>query len=97
VSHDGEWRAFELAEDGESFNMPGIIMPGTILLGSRYFQEIAPDVAMDRAEIVGMDETVESPTLPCWMSQDQNNPAGAEFKGFKILCTRNRFGKDRRY
>jgi hypothetical protein len=36
-------------------------MPGTILLGSRYFQEIAPDVAMDRAEHVRMNVTVETP------------------------------------
>ena len=36
-------------------------MPGTVLLGSRYQQEVAPGVAMDRAEIVSMDETVETP------------------------------------
>jgi len=36
-------------------------MPGTIMLGSRYFQEVAPDVAMDRAEIVSMDEVVDTP------------------------------------
>jgi hypothetical protein len=29
----------------------GIIMPGTPLLGSRYYQEIAPEVALDKAEI----------------------------------------------
>jgi hypothetical protein len=89
VSHDGEWRAFELAEDGESFNMPGIIMPGTILLGSRYFQEIAPDVAMDRAEIVGMDETVESPTLPPFvgcLKTKETTPLEPNSKGFKFYA-----------
>lgn len=54
VSHDGAWRA------GENGAEAGIIMPGTILLGSRYFQEMAPDVAMDRAENLAMDETVET-------------------------------------
>lgn len=33
---------------------PGVIMPGTFLLGARYFQEVAPDVAEDRAEHVAM-------------------------------------------
>ena len=37
------------------------MMPGIILLGAAYFQEIAPDVAMDRAEIVEMDATIETP------------------------------------
>jgi len=55
VSHDGSWRA---GEDGAS---PGIMMPGTVLLGSRYFQEFAPDVALDRAEILSLSEVVETP------------------------------------
>ena len=38
---------------------PGIVMPGSFLLGSRYYQEIAPDVAMDRAENIGVGLTVE--------------------------------------
>jgi hypothetical protein len=36
-------------------------MPGTILLGSRYYQEIAPDVALDKAEILNMNQTVNVP------------------------------------
>jgi hypothetical protein len=55
VSHGGEWLA------GESDAKAGIIMPGTVLLGSRYYQEIAPGVALDRAEIVNMNETVTTP------------------------------------
>ena len=35
VSHEGAWRA------GVDGAQPGLIMPGTFLLGSRYFQEIA--------------------------------------------------------
>jgi len=54
VSHDGAWLA---GQDGAE---AGILMPGTILLGSRYYQEIAPGVAMDRAEIMVMDATVET-------------------------------------
>ncbi len=55
VSHEGSWLA------GEDGAFAGIAMPGTVLLGSRYHQEIAPGVAMDRAEIVSMDETLETP------------------------------------
>ena len=39
----------------------GMIMPGTPLLGARYQQEIAPGVSMDRAEILSLSETVETP------------------------------------
>jgi len=54
VTHPGEWRP----DEGD--NKAGIIMPGAIMLGSRYFQEIA-DVAMDQVEIVSMDEVVATP------------------------------------
>ena len=36
-------------------------MPGTILLGSKYYQEIAPDVALDKAAIVSINHTVNVP------------------------------------
>ena len=55
VSHDGSWLA---APDGPR---PGITMPGVILLGGKYFQEVAPNVAMDRAEIISIKEVVETP------------------------------------
>jgi hypothetical protein len=57
----GSWLAGTPAEDGESINMPGLIMPGTFLLGSRYYQEVAPEVALDRAEHIEMGLTVETP------------------------------------
>jgi len=49
----GSWEAGQPGEDGE-IAKPGLIMPGTALLGARYFQEIAPPDAMDRGEIVAM-------------------------------------------
>ncbi len=52
VNNNGSWLA---GVDGAT---PGIIMPGTFLLGSRYFQEVAPGIALDRAENVRMGETV---------------------------------------
>ncbi|HEU4443355.1 MAG TPA: hypothetical protein VFR94_01645 [Nitrososphaeraceae archaeon] len=56
ISHEGAWLA------GEDANRAGVIMPGTILLGARYYQEIAPEVALDRAEIIDMGEVVQTPS-----------------------------------
>lgn len=55
VGHDGAWVH---GEKGARF---GLIMPGLPLLGARYYQEIVPDVAMDRGEIVAVDEVYETP------------------------------------
>lgn len=54
IAHSGAWRA------DEPNSKAGIIMPGTILLGARHYQEIAPN-AMDRAEIISDDITMETP------------------------------------
>jgi hypothetical protein len=56
VSHDGAWLA------GRNGALPGIVMPDSaFLLGTRYFQEQAAGVALDRAEHV---ETGVQLTLP---------------------------------
>ena len=55
VNHEGAWLA------GTNGNKPGLMMPGTPKLKMRYYQEIAPDVAMDRAEIVSLEETCKTP------------------------------------
>ena len=54
VGHSGTWQADE--KDSKA----GIIMPGTILLGARHYQEIAPN-AMDRAEIISDNVTMKTP------------------------------------
>lgn len=51
VAHSGAWRA------DEKDSNPGILMPGTALLGARHYQEISPK-AMDRAEILRDDVTL---------------------------------------
>jgi hypothetical protein len=55
VKHDGSWLA------GKDGNKAGLIMPGTPIVGMKYYQEIAPKVAMDRAEIISLDETCKTP------------------------------------
>jgi hypothetical protein len=54
VDHSGAWIAV-------GKNKSGLAMPGLVLLGSRYYQEIAPGIAMDRAEIISINETIETP------------------------------------
>jgi hypothetical protein len=55
VSHEGAWEAG--VDEGAR---PGIMMPGTLLKGGKYFQEIAPGIAMDRAEVISINNTVET-------------------------------------
>jgi hypothetical protein len=55
VKHDGTWLA------GVDGNKPGLFMPGTPKLNMKYYQELAPKVAMDRAEIVSLTETCKTP------------------------------------
>jgi hypothetical protein len=55
VSHESAWRS---GEHGARF---GLMIPGTPRAGDRYYQEIAPKVAMDRVEIVSTDETLKTP------------------------------------
>jgi hypothetical protein len=55
VRHEGAWLA---GVNGAKF---GLLMPGTPLIGGRHYQEIAPAVALDRAEIVGVSDTLTVP------------------------------------
>jgi hypothetical protein len=54
LGHSGTW----LAGGG---NRPGLIMPGTPRVGMKYFQELAPGVALDRAEVVSISERCDTP------------------------------------
>jgi hypothetical protein len=51
----GAWRA------GEGGARYGLLMPGKPQAGQKYFQVIAPKVAMDRAEVASLTETVRVP------------------------------------
>jgi hypothetical protein len=55
VDHEGSWLA---GEKGARF---GLMMPGLPLVKARYYQEIAPLVAMDRAEIISLTERLQTP------------------------------------
>ena len=54
-SHDGAWQH---GAKGAKF---GLAMPGTPRAGMQFYQELAPRVALDRAEIVSLTERVVTP------------------------------------
>jgi hypothetical protein len=55
TGHEGAWLS---GVDGARF---GLAIPGLPLVGARYYQEIAPKVAMDRAQIVSLTESLKTP------------------------------------
>jgi len=52
AKHGGSWHA---GENGARF---GLMMPGVPSVGMRWYQELAPNVAMDRSEVVTFREEV---------------------------------------
>lgn len=55
IGHGGQWRA------GVNSAVAGLFMPGEPSVGMRYYMEIHPGVAMDRAEIFETGATVDTP------------------------------------
>ena len=55
VTHGGSWHA------GEGGARAGLMMPGLALLGARFYQEVAPGKAMDRAEIISISDKRKVP------------------------------------
>jgi hypothetical protein len=55
TSHKGAWLA------GEDDATAGLIMAGKPEVGMKYYQEFAPDKAMDRAEVINLDEVLDTP------------------------------------
>jgi len=55
VSHEGAWQA---GMNGARF---GLMMPGSPVMGQRFYQEFAPRVAMDRAEVVALSGNLKTP------------------------------------
>ena len=55
VGHEGAW---ESGKNGARF---GLIVPGRPIVGARFYQEVAPGVAMDRAEVAALDASIKTP------------------------------------
>lgn len=82
VSSEGEWLA------GEDGARAGIIMPGSPLAGSRYYQEVAPGVALDRAEHIATNisfETEAGAFERCIVVED-SSPLEPGARDRKVYC-----------
>jgi hypothetical protein len=79
VKHEGAWAS---GENGARF---GLMMPGLPLLGARYYQEIAPGVALDRAQIVSLNQTINTPAgeFTNCLKSEETNPLEKGAKEFK--------------
>lgn len=55
TGHSGAWLS---GINGAQF---GLMMPGSPEIGQKFYQEVAPEVAMDRAEVVSAGESVMTP------------------------------------
>lgn len=55
TGHPGAWLS---GVNGARF---GLMMPGQPAVGDRYYQEVAPGVALDRAEVISVTEQVQTP------------------------------------
>ena len=79
TGHGGAWLA------GKDRAKPGILIRGNPKVGQRYYQEVAPGVAMDRAQVVSTSETVTTPAgkfTSCLKTEETTplEPADKEYK-----------------
>ncbi|HYT92197.1 MAG TPA: hypothetical protein VEL76_26010, partial [Gemmataceae bacterium] len=82
VGHPGAWLS---GEKGAKF---GLMMPGLPLVKARYYQEIAPGVALDRAEIVSVTETLKTPAgeFKNCLKTLETTPLEPETRDFKVYA-----------
>jgi hypothetical protein len=81
VGHESAWLA-----GGQ--NKAGVQMPGMFLIGSRYYQEIAPGVAMDGAEILSISDSLKTPcgTFYNCLKTEEGTALNPKEKEYKIYA-----------
>jgi hypothetical protein len=84
VSHEGAWLA------GQNGAKAGMIMPGRVEVGLKYYQEIAPGVAEDRAEIVSVNEVLATSVgnFEQVLKTEETNPLKPDEKEYKFYVPR---------
>ena len=80
--HDGGWHD---VSDGARF---GLAIPGSPAVGSRYYQEQAPGVAMDRAEVVSLTERITAPggVFEACLKTKESSPLEPLVKEYKVYA-----------
>lgn len=82
VGHKGSWLA---GKDGAKF---GLMMPGVPLLKGRFYHEVAPNVAEDRAEIIALDVSVKTPAgeFKKCVKIEETTPLEPKTKEYKVYA-----------
>ena len=83
VGHSGSW---ESGVKGAHF---GMLMPGTVLLGARFQQEVAPGIALDQSQIVNMEVSITVPLgtfQHCVVLQDTSGLTPTGHAETKVFC-----------
>jgi hypothetical protein len=83
ASHEGAWLA---GVGGARF---GMMMPGKIAVKDRFYQEVAPKVAMDRCEIVSTSETIKTPAgeFKNCIKVEETTPLEPKSKEYKFYAS----------
>lgn len=82
TSHEGTWHS---GEKGAKF---GLFMPGVPLLRGKFYQEIAPGVALDRAEIISLSVTLKTPAgeFKDCLKYEETTPLEPGVKEYKVFA-----------
>lgn len=82
VSKGGSW------ESGVNGARYGLMMPAVPLLGAKYYQEVAPKEAMDRAKIVSISETMQVPAgkFENCLKTEETTPLEPDAKEYKCYA-----------
>lgn len=90
VEHEGAWRS---GVGGAKF---GLMMPGTVRMGAKFYQEHAPGVALDRFEVVSLEKTLETPAgrFEHCLHVEETTPLEPDNKDSKIYAPGIGLAKD---
>jgi len=78
--HGGSWQA---GKNGAKF---GLFMPAHPKVGQKFYQELAPRIAMDRTEIVSVSDSVMTPAgkFSNCMKTEETTPLEPDVKEYKL-------------
>ena len=79
--HEGEW----IAESNGA--KAGLFMPAQFAVGDRFYQEMAPNVAMDRVEIVSTSDSIKTPAgeFHDCIKTEETTPLEPGVKEYKVF------------
>lgn len=81
-NHEGAW------VHGKDGARAGLFIPARTLLGARYYQEIAPKVALDRVEVISDSDTLKTPlgSYQDCLKTEETTPLEPGIKEYKVYA-----------